>query len=122
MVEGHTHPEPPLPSIYLEEAKTDCTGPSAAMCPYVEAGVDRQGHLSHAGYLSPRDGCSGRPNEETAGTLLHTEQGRVSALVSCFLQRYREDLISHKWDCIDLNSCVSMTVIPVDNFIKMFLT
>lgn len=117
MVEGHTHPEPPLPSIYLEEAKTDCTGPSAAMCPYVEAGVDRQGHLSHAGYLSPRDGCSGRPNEETAGTLLHTEQGRVSALVSCFLQRYREDFISHKWDCIDLNSCVS-----VDNFIKLFLT
>ncbi|TKS77336.1 Methyl-CpG-binding domain protein 5 [Collichthys lucidus] len=79
MVEGHTHPEPPLPSIYLEEAKTDCTGPSAAMCPYVEAGVDRQGHLSHAGYLSPRDGCSGRPNEETAGTLLHTEQGRDQA-------------------------------------------
>ncbi|KAG8002806.1 Methyl-CpG-binding domain protein 5 [Nibea albiflora] len=79
MVEGHTHPEPPLPPIYLEEAKTDCTGPPAAMCPYVEAGVDRQGHLSHAGYLSPRDGCSGRPNEETAGTLLHTEQGRDQA-------------------------------------------
>ncbi|XP_044066370.1 proline-rich protein 36 [Siniperca chuatsi] len=76
MVEGHTHPEPPLPPIYLEEAKTDCTGPAAAVCPYVEAGVDRQGHLSHAGYLSPRDGCSGRSNEETAGTLLHTEQGR----------------------------------------------
>ncbi|XP_051280210.1 proline-rich protein 36 [Dicentrarchus labrax] len=79
MVEGHTHPEPPLPPIYLEEAKTDCTGPAAAVCPYVEAGVDRQGHLSHAGYLSPRDGCSGRPNEETAGTLLHTEQGRDQA-------------------------------------------
>lgn len=76
MVEGHTHPEPPLPPIYLEEAKTDCTGPAAAVCPYVEAGVDRQGHLSHAGYLSPRDGCSGRPGEGTAGTLLHTEQGR----------------------------------------------
>ncbi|XP_042347446.1 proline-rich protein 36 [Plectropomus leopardus] len=76
MVEGHTHPEPPLPPIYLEEAKTDCTGPAAAVCPYVEAGVDRQGHLPHAGYLSPRDGCSGRPNEETAGTLLHNEQGR----------------------------------------------
>ncbi|XP_035512083.1 mucin-12 [Morone saxatilis] len=79
MVDGHTHPEPPLPPIYLEEAKTDCTGPAAAVCPYVEAGVDRQGHLSHAGYLSPRDGCSGRPNEETAGTLLHTEQGRDQA-------------------------------------------
>ncbi|XP_070824379.1 proline-rich protein 36 [Chaetodon trifascialis] len=79
MVEGHTHPEPPLPPIYLEEAKTDCTGPAAAVCPYVEAGVDRQGHLPHAGYLSPRDGCSGRPSEETAGTLLHTEQGRDQA-------------------------------------------
>ncbi|XP_054465616.1 mucin-2 [Anoplopoma fimbria] len=76
MVEGHTHPEPPLPSMYFEEAKTDCTGPSAAMCPYVEAGVERQGHLPHGGYLSPRDGCSGRPNEETAGTLIRTEQGR----------------------------------------------
>ncbi|XP_078110747.1 uncharacterized protein mbd6 isoform X2 [Sander vitreus] len=79
MVEGHTHPEPPLPSIYLEEAKTDCTGPAAAVCPYVEAGVDRQGHLPHTGYLTPRDGCSGRTNEETAGTLLHTEQGRDQA-------------------------------------------
>ncbi|XP_042264149.1 proline-rich protein 36 [Thunnus maccoyii] len=79
MVEGHTHPEPPLPPIYLEEAKTDCTGPAAAVCPYVEAGVDRQGHIPQAGYLSPRDGCSGRPNEETAGTLLHTEQGRDQA-------------------------------------------
>ncbi|KAM9351491.1 uncharacterized protein mbd6 [Symphorus nematophorus] len=79
MVEGHTHPEPPLPPIYLEEAKTDCTGPAAAVCPYVEAGVDRQGHLPHAGYLSPRDGCSGRSSEETAGTLLHGEQGRDQA-------------------------------------------
>ncbi|KAI3357273.1 hypothetical protein L3Q82_015729 [Scortum barcoo] len=79
MVEGHTHPEPPLPPIYLEEAKTDCTGPTAAVCPYVEAGVDMQGHLPHAGYLSPRAGCSGRPSEETAGTLLHTEQGRDQA-------------------------------------------
>ncbi|XP_038578873.1 proline-rich protein 36 isoform X1 [Micropterus salmoides] len=79
MGEGHTHPEPPLPPIFLEEAKTDCTGPAAAVCPYVEAGVDRQGHLPQAGYLSPRDGCSGRPNEETAGTLMHTEQGRDQA-------------------------------------------
>ncbi|KAK5894379.1 hypothetical protein CesoFtcFv8_011077 [Champsocephalus esox] len=79
MVGGHTHPEPPLPSIYLEEAKTDYTGQTAAVCPYVEAGVDRQGHLPHPGYLSPRDGCSGRPNEETAATLMHTEQGRDQA-------------------------------------------
>uniref|UniRef100_A0A3P8T201 MBD domain-containing protein n=1 Tax=Amphiprion percula TaxID=161767 RepID=A0A3P8T201_AMPPE len=79
MVEGHTHPEPPLPPIYLEEAKTDCTGPAAAVCPYVEAEVDRQGHLPHAGYLSPGDGCSGRPSEETAGTLLHSEQGMDQA-------------------------------------------
>ncbi|XP_056279264.1 mucin-2 [Pseudoliparis swirei] len=77
MVVGYTHLEPPLPSMYFEEAKTDCTGP--AVCPYVEAGVDRQGHHPHAGYLSPRDGCSGRPNEETAGTLLRTEPGRDQA-------------------------------------------
>lgn len=81
MVEGHTHPEPPLPPIYLEEAKTDYTGPAAAMCPFVEAGLDRKGHLPHTGYLSPRDG---RSNEETAGTLLHSEQGRVSGWISCF--------------------------------------
>uniref|UniRef100_UPI003AAE9856 uncharacterized protein mbd6 n=1 Tax=Centroberyx gerrardi TaxID=166262 RepID=UPI003AAE9856 len=80
MVEGHTHPVPPLPPIYLEEAKTDCAGPATAVCPYVEAGVERQGDLPQAGgYLSPRDGCSGRPKEETAGTLLHTEQGRDQA-------------------------------------------
>ncbi|XP_067382464.1 mucin-2 isoform X2 [Channa argus] len=75
MVEGHTHPEPPLPPIYLEEAKTDCTGPATAVCPFIEAGGDRQGHLSHSGYLGPKDGCSGRSSEETVGTLLHTEQG-----------------------------------------------
>uniref|UniRef100_A0A3Q0TCZ0 Methyl-CpG binding domain protein 5 n=1 Tax=Amphilophus citrinellus TaxID=61819 RepID=A0A3Q0TCZ0_AMPCI len=75
MVEGHTHPEPPLPPIYLEEAKTDCTGPAAAVCPYVDAGVDRQGHLPQVGYLSPGDG---RPTEEKAGTLLHSEQGMVT--------------------------------------------
>lgn len=85
MAEGHTHPEPPLPPIYLEEAKTDCSGPSEAVCLYVEAGVDRQGHLPQTGYLSPRDGCSGRPNEETSGTLLHSEQGRVSVWMFCFL-------------------------------------
>ncbi|XP_070695310.1 methyl-CpG-binding domain protein 5 [Pempheris klunzingeri] len=90
MVEGHTHPEPPLPPIYLEEAKTDCTGPAAAVCPYVEAGVDRQGHLPHVGYLSPRDGCSGRPNEETAGTLLHTEQGRDQAGAAGVARRGRK--------------------------------
>lgn len=75
-----------MPPIYLEEAKTDCTGPAAAVCPFVEAGGDRQGHLPHSGYLSPRDGCSGRPSEETGGTLLHTEQERVSVWVFCFLQ------------------------------------
>lgn len=75
MVEGHTHPEPPLPSTYLEETKTDCTGPAVAVYPYVEAEVARQGNL-HVGYLSPRDGVS---SKETARTLLHTEQRRVSA-------------------------------------------
>ncbi|XP_068453527.1 methyl-CpG-binding domain protein 5/6 homolog sba [Clinocottus analis] len=88
MVEGHTHPEPPLPSMYFEEAKTDCTGP--AVCPYVEAGVDRQGNLPHAGYLSPRDGCSGRPNEDTAGTLLRTEQGRDQAGAAVGARRGRK--------------------------------
>lgn len=76
MVEGHTHPEPPLPSTYLEETKTDCTGPAVAVYPYVEAEVAREGHLHHVGYLSPRDGVS---SEETARMLLHREQGRVSA-------------------------------------------
>uniref|UniRef100_A0A3Q4G3H8 Mucin-17-like n=1 Tax=Neolamprologus brichardi TaxID=32507 RepID=A0A3Q4G3H8_NEOBR len=79
MVEGHTHPEPPLPPIYLEEAKTDCAGPAASMCPYVDPGVDRQGHLPQVGYLSPGDGCNSRPTEETTGTLLHSEQGMVTA-------------------------------------------
>ncbi|XP_057684037.1 methyl-CpG-binding domain protein 5 [Corythoichthys intestinalis] len=59
MVEGHTHPEPPLPCIYLEEAKTDCLG------------LERK-----TGYLNPRDGCSGSPHEDLPGTLLHSEQGR----------------------------------------------
>ncbi|CAJ1085590.1 proline-rich protein 36 [Xyrichtys novacula] len=76
IVEGHTHPEPPLPPNYLEEAKTDCTGPATAVYPYVEAGVDRQGHFPHAGYLSPLDGCNVRSKEESAGTFLQTEQGR----------------------------------------------
>ncbi|KAM4611142.1 uncharacterized protein mbd6 isoform 1-T1 [Polymixia lowei] len=80
MGEGHTHPEPPLPPIYLEEAKTDCAAPAAAVCPYGEAGPERQGDLPQAGgYLSPRDGGSGRPKEETAGVLLHSQQGRDQA-------------------------------------------
>ncbi|XP_041654794.1 mucin-12 [Cheilinus undulatus] len=80
IVEGHTHPEPPLPPIYLEEAKTDCTGPAALVCPYVKPGVDRQGHFPLAGYLNPLDGCSVRPKEETADTFLHTEQRRDQAV------------------------------------------
>ncbi|XP_012732704.2 proline-rich protein 36 isoform X1 [Fundulus heteroclitus] len=79
VIEGHTHLEPPLPPIYLEETKTDCTGPAAALCPFVEAGVERQGQFPHAGYLSPRDGCSERPNKETAETLLLTGQGMDQA-------------------------------------------
>lgn len=83
MVEGHTHPEPPLPPIYLEETKTDCSRPTVAMYPYVETGVDRQGHLHHVGYPSHIDGVS---SEETARTLLHTEQGRVSTCAYCSYQ------------------------------------
>ncbi|XP_050927095.1 LOW QUALITY PROTEIN: mucin-17-like [Lates calcarifer] len=90
IVEGHIHPEPPMPPIYLEEAKTDCTGPAAAVCPFVEAGGDRQGHLPHSGYLSPRDGCSGRPSEETGGTLLHTEQERDQAGAAGGVRRGRK--------------------------------
>lgn len=86
VIEGHAHLEPPLPPIYLEEAKTESTGPATAACPFVETGVDRQGHLSQAGYLSPTDGCSGRPNEGTTEALLHTEQGMVR--VSCFMRQH----------------------------------
>uniref|UniRef100_A0A096M5Z0 Proline-rich protein 36-like n=1 Tax=Poecilia formosa TaxID=48698 RepID=A0A096M5Z0_POEFO len=79
VIEGHTHLEPPLHPVYLEEAKTDCTGPAAAVCPFVEMGVDRQGQRPHAGYLSPRDGRSERPSEETTETLLLTGQGMDQA-------------------------------------------
>ncbi|XP_077434015.1 uncharacterized protein mbd6 isoform X2 [Vanacampus margaritifer] len=78
MVEGHTHPEPPLPSIYLEEAKTECTG------------VERQ-----AGYLSPRDGCSGRPCEDTPGTLLHSEQGRSGTVSGARRGRKRKQTLQN---------------------------
>ncbi|XP_045068353.1 proline-rich protein 36 isoform X1 [Coregonus clupeaformis] len=62
--EGHTNP--PLPPIYLEEAKTDS---------YSQAVSNRQGDRPQAGgYQSPRDGGS-HPKEETGG-LQHTEQGR----------------------------------------------
>ncbi|XP_008411684.1 proline-rich protein 36 [Poecilia reticulata] len=79
VIEGHTHLEPSLHPVYLEEAKTDCTGPAAAVCPFVEMGVDRQGQRPHAGYLSPRDGRSERPSEETTETLLLTGQGMDQA-------------------------------------------
>lgn len=80
VVKGLTPPEPPLPLIYLEEAKTDCTGPAAAAaaCPLGEAVVGRQVHHPHSGYHSP----SGRSSEETVGASLHTEQGRVSVTES----------------------------------------
>lgn len=81
MVEGHTHSEPPLPPTYLEEAKTDCAGPAAASCPFVESGLERKGHLPHAGYPSPRDG---RSNEDAAGLMLHSGPGRVSGATSYF--------------------------------------
>uniref|UniRef100_A0AAZ3SLX7 MBD domain-containing protein n=1 Tax=Oncorhynchus tshawytscha TaxID=74940 RepID=A0AAZ3SLX7_ONCTS len=62
--EGHTNP--PLPPIYLEEAKTES---------YSQAVTDRNGDRPQAGgYLSPRDGGS-CPKEETVG-LQHIEQGR----------------------------------------------
>ncbi|XP_077371247.1 uncharacterized protein mbd6 isoform X2 [Festucalex cinctus] len=70
MVEGHTHPEPPLPSIYLEEAKTDCTG--------VE-----------------RVGGSGRPCEDTPGTLLHSDQGRSGTLSGARRGRKRKQTLQN---------------------------
>lgn len=94
IVEGHTHPEPPLPPIYLEEAKTDCTGPAAAVCTFVEAGGERQVHLPHSGYLSATDGYSGRPDEETAASLVLSEQGMVST--PFFLQRWVHFYAKHK--------------------------
>lgn len=76
LVEGHTHAEPPLPPTYLEEAKTDCAAAAAtSVCSFVESGLERKG------YLSPREG---RSNEEVAGTMLHSEAGRVSSATSCF--------------------------------------
>lgn len=64
--EGRTNP--PLPPIYLEEAKTES---------YSQAVTDRNGDRPQAGdYLSPRDGGS-CPKEETVG-LQHMEQGKVS--------------------------------------------
>ncbi|XP_029011704.1 mucin-2 [Betta splendens] len=95
IVEGHTHPEPPLPSIYLEEAKTDCTGPAAAACPFVEAGGDGQGHLPHLGYLSPKDSFSGRPGEDTVGTLLHTEQDQAGAVSGSRRGRKRKQTLQN---------------------------
>uniref|UniRef100_A0A1A8P079 Methyl-CpG binding domain protein 6 n=1 Tax=Nothobranchius rachovii TaxID=451742 RepID=A0A1A8P079_9TELE len=74
VIEGHTELEPPLPPIYVEEAKTDCSAPAASVCPFLETGVSRQGVLPHTGYLGPRDGFSGRPNEETTEALLRTRQ------------------------------------------------
>eukprot|EP00063_Salmo_salar_P026205 XP_014001040.1 PREDICTED: methyl-CpG-binding domain protein 6-like [Salmo salar] len=62
--EGRTNP--PLPPIYLEEAKTES---------YSQAVTDRNGDRPQAGdYLSPRDGGS-CPKEETVG-LQHMEQGK----------------------------------------------
>ncbi|XP_061913664.1 proline-rich protein 36 [Entelurus aequoreus] len=72
-VEGHTHLEPPPPSMYLEEAKTDCTGGAAAVWPYAGKGVGLES------YHGPRDACSGRPAEDSPGTLQGREQsGAVS--------------------------------------------
>ncbi|KAM8830945.1 uncharacterized protein mbd6 isoform 1-T3 [Synchiropus picturatus] len=76
--EGHTHPDPPLPPIFFEEAKTDYAGPASAVCPYV-AGADRQGHPPQSGYLQPRDSCSGMPTQEMSEILLHREQERDDA-------------------------------------------
>lgn len=63
----HSHPDPPLPTSYLEEAKTE------AVRSYGEGGPERQGDLLQTGrYLSPKDGC---PQEEIGGRQ-HIQQGR----------------------------------------------
>jgi len=72
--EGQTHHEPPLPPIYLEEAKTDSR-------PYGQPGPgERQCGPLAGGYLGPRDVAGGRPSEEgsVGALLLHMDQGRVS--------------------------------------------
>ena len=76
VAEGQTHHEPPLPPIYLEEAKTDSR-------PYGHPGPERPCGVTlgqAGGYLGPRDGAGGRPKEEggVGAMLLHTDQGRVS--------------------------------------------
>lgn len=53
-----------LPPIYLEEAQTDCTRPSA-ICPYTDS-RDRKRLLPSGDYLHPGDTCS----EDTTGTML----------------------------------------------------
>lgn len=77
-MEGHVHLEPPLAPIFLEEAKTDCTASTGAVCPFVEGESDQQGHLPHTGYLSPRDGGSERLGQDTTETVLDSGQGVVS--------------------------------------------
>ncbi|CAL8259517.1 unnamed protein product [Gadus morhua 'NCC'] len=74
VAEGQTRHEPPLPPIYLEEAKTDSR-------PYGHPGPERQCGVTlgqAGGYLGPRDGAGGRPKEEggVGAMLLHTDQGR----------------------------------------------
>uniref|UniRef100_A0A3P9HJU7 Serine/arginine repetitive matrix protein 2 n=1 Tax=Oryzias latipes TaxID=8090 RepID=A0A3P9HJU7_ORYLA len=78
-MEGHVHLEPPLAPIFLEEAKTDCTASTGAVCPFVEGGSDQQGHLPHTGYLSPRDGGSERLGQDTTETVLDSGQGADQA-------------------------------------------
>ncbi|XP_034029036.1 mucin-6 [Thalassophryne amazonica] len=93
VVEGHSHPEPPLPSVYLEEAKTDCAGPVRAVCPYVETGVDRQGHLPQVAYVSPVSDCSSRSKEDMAGMLLHSKQEMDEAVGGARRGRKRKRML-----------------------------
>uniref|UniRef100_A0A8C5B5W0 MBD domain-containing protein n=1 Tax=Gadus morhua TaxID=8049 RepID=A0A8C5B5W0_GADMO len=76
VAEGQTRHEPPLPPIYLEEAKTDSR-------PYGHPGPERQCGVTlgqAGGYLGPRDGAGGRPKEEggTPPPLQTASEGPVS--------------------------------------------
>ncbi|KAJ3586617.1 hypothetical protein NHX12_013013 [Muraenolepis orangiensis] len=92
--EGQTHHEPPLPPIYLEEAKTDSR-------PYGHPGPERQcGSPGQAGgYLGSRDVASGRPKDEgsVGALLLHTDQsrGQVAATVGARRGRKRKQTLQN---------------------------
>ena len=108
VAEGQTRHEPPLPPIYLEEAKTDSR-------PYGHPGPERQCGVTlgqAGGYLGPRDGAGGRPKEEggVGAMLLHTDQGRVSMSLNSFVVIFIRRL---GWGG---GSCIRLPLHPLDSW------